>query len=375
MTMLFLLLLVPLSIGVVAFFVSKGKITVKELCVMEGVMLALISTGYLVALSNQTSDTEIWSGRVANKTKDTIGCCHSYECNCTTTCSGKNNSDCTRSCQTCYRHGHDVEWNAVSTNHESLYSNSCNDPDTSEPRRWTQIVVGEPTAYHHSFTNYIKGNPDSILRREGVSPKLLSMVPAYPEVYDHYRAQRFLAVGGAIVPDIAGLNRRLSEINADLGSVRQVNMTVIVVKTDDQMYLEAVRQAWLGGKKNDLIAVVGVRDAPGGGPQEIAWAGVVSWTKIEEIKLSIRDAIVDQKVFDGDKILGVVKTEVAGKFVRRHMADFEYLKSTMEPPASILWFLFIFGLVLSAGLTWYFWVYDPFGDSGATFGYRPKRRF
>jgi hypothetical protein len=374
--MLFLLLLVPLSIGVVAFFVSKGKITVKELCVMEGVMLALISTGYLVAVSNQTSDTEIWSGRVANKSKDTIGCCHDYKCHCHESCSGTGKDrSCSETCDTCYEHSHDIEWNAISTNGEQLYTNTCKAPNSAEPRRWSQIVVGEPTTYPHSFTNYIKGNPDSILRREGVSKKLLAVVPAYPEVYDHYRAQRFLAVGGAIVPDIAGLNRRLSEINADLGSVRQVNMTVIVVKTDDQMYLEAVRQAWLGGKKNDLIAVVGVRDAPGGGPQEIAWAGVVSWTKIEEIKLSIRDAIVDQKVFDGDKILSVVKTEVAGKFVRRHMADFEYLKSTMEPPASILWFLFIFGLVLSAGLTWYFWVYDPFDGSGATFGYRPKRHF
>lgn len=366
---LFGLLLVPVLIGLAGLLLGKGLVTWKEFLAQEAVVVVLVGVGYLIALHARTSDTEIWNGVIARKWQGTGSCCHSYPCNphpCGCDSKGNNCSTCY---DTCYEHSHDTTWNAETSNGETAFSDTCNRPGSSPPRRWNEIVIGEPTAIEHSYTNYIQGNPDSILRRTGAAERFASRIPAYPRVYDHYRADRFLAVG-VNVPDRQRLSARLSEINATLGSPKQVNISVIVVNEGDQAYLEGLREAWLGGKKNDLVVVIGAPDFP-----RIAWAGVMSWTRNEEVKLAIRDRIAGMQTFDGDAVLGIVAEEVRAKFVRRPMADFEYLRSTIEPPSWACWLLFVLGCLASLGLTWYFWVADPFGDGnpryGSGFGRRP----
>ncbi len=358
---LMLLLLVPVLLGLAGLLFSKGRVTWKEFLVHEGVVVAIIALGYFIALCGRTHDTEIWNGVVAKKWQGTQGCCHSYPCN-PHSCNCDSKGNCDTCWDTCYLHSHDIDWNAVSSNGETVYSDGCNAPGSAAPARWDAIVIGEPTAHEHGFTNYIKGNPDSILRRTGAAERFAGQIPAYPAVYDHYRADRFLAVGVNLA-DQARLNARLSEINARLGAPKEVNVTVIVVRQADQAYLEGLREAWLGGKKNDLVAVVGLAETaemPDRWP--IAWAGVVYWTKNEDIKVAIRDRLLDLKVFDGNAVLDIVEQEVAAKFVRRPWADFEYLKSTIEPPPWANWLLFILGCLIAVGLQIFFWTSDPFGD-------------
>ncbi len=360
---LFLLLLLPALLGLAGLLFSKGRVTWKEFLVHEGVVVLLVAVGYFIALAGKTADKEIWNGVVARKYQDTASCCHSYPCN-PHSCNCDSKGNCSTCWDTCYEHSHDIEWEAVSSNGELVFHDGCNAPGSYPPARWNAIAVGEPTAVEHSYTNYIKGNPDSILRRQGAEQKFAGLIPAYPRVYDWYRAERFLTVGVA-VPEARRLNARLAEINARLGSPKQVNVTVVVVRKDDPMYLEGLREAWLGGKKNDLVAVVGLKETPEAADRaEIAWAGVVSWTRNEEIKISIRDRILGLKAFDGDRVLDIVAEEVASKFVRRPMADFEYLKSTIEPPRWAIWLIFVLGALLAVGLQIYFWMEDPFGDEG-----------
>jgi hypothetical protein len=353
------LLAIPIIMGLIGLLFSKGRVTVKEFLCHEAIMVALVIAGYYIARAGQISDTEIWNGVVASKKHDDReSCCHSYRCNCRKCGCDKNGNNCSECCDTCYEHSHDQGWYAYSSNGETVYSDRCNPPYASEPLRWTRIDIGEPTAVEHSYDNYIKGNPDSIMRRQGLAERYADLIPDYPRVYDLYRANRFLAVGTS-VRDQATLNLRLSEINARLGSPRQVNLIVIVVGTADQIYAEALKEAWLGGKKNDLVTVIGVNpDNPG----EISWVSVMSWTRNEDIKLSIRDRIMDLKSLDGDRVLDIIEQETATKFVRRPMADFEYLASTIEPPTWACWLLFALGVIISVGLQVYFWKCDPFGD-------------
>ncbi|HTK04055.1 MAG TPA: hypothetical protein VL500_00565, partial [Candidatus Eisenbacteria bacterium] len=261
---LFFLLLLPLGLGVAGLALGKGRITWQECLAGEAAMALLITIAYFWALSARTSDKEIWNGTVVSKDKISVNCCHSYSCDCHEVCTGTGKDrSCHEECDTCYRHGPrmtgwdgDRAWRAESSNGEQVYYDGCNPPGASEPARWTAIRIGEPTAVEHEYTNYIKGNPDSIMRRQGAAERFKGRLPSYPRVYDWYRADRFLAVGVRI-PDLGALDARLSEINGDLGAAKQVDIIVVVTDVGDEAYLEALRETWLGGKKNDFVVVIG----------------------------------------------------------------------------------------------------------------------
>lgn len=353
--LLFWLLLLPIVLGVAGLLFSKGRVTWKECLVHEGVVILIITAGYLIAIHARMDDTEIWNGVVARKWRGTEGCCHSYPCN-PHSCDCDSKGNCSTCWDTCYEHSHDDIFKAVSSNDETIYSNGCFAPGSSPPARWNAIRVGEPTAVEHSYENYIKGNPDSVLRRQGVAARYGKALPDYPKVYDWYRADRFIAAG-VTVPDLRRLNERLSEINARLGAPKKVDIIVVVTSQNDEDYLEALREHWIGGKQNDLVVVIGAPQFP-----DIAWAGAISWSRSEDLKVDIRNRLLDLKAFDGDKVLDIVEQEAAAKFVHRPISDFEYLKATIEPSSGVTWFLFILGLVLGVGLQIYFWIEDPFGD-------------
>ena len=172
----------------------------------------------------------------------------------------------------------------------------------------------------------------------------------------------FVLIGvGTSFADAAGLNRRLSELNARLGAGKQVNITVVAVSEPDQRYLEGLRESWLGGKKNDVIVVIGLpADAKAADGAPILWAGALSWTKVEELKIGLRDDLMALGKFDGAAILDIVDRDVAAKFVRRPMADFEYLRATIEPTRLVQWLLFALGLIIALALQIWFWNEDPF---------------
>jgi hypothetical protein len=365
---LFLLVLIPVALALAGLVFSKGRINPAEFGVSLAAVALIVCVPYGIALYGRTSDTEIWNGVVASKAKSDESCCHPYCCRTCESCTtdSKGNRTCSSyCCQTCYEHSHDVQWNAWSSNNEHLYSDSCNSPGTSEPARYTAIRVGEPTAVEHSYTNYIKGNPDTIVRRTGVTERFKNKIPPYPQVYDLYRAQRFLAVGLKL-PNPIGLNERLSEINAKWGAPRKVNITVVVVREPDEMYLEALREAWVGGKINDIVIAVGTYDDA----STIAWAGVISWTKNEQIKVDMRNAILDLKSlaapaghledFQYAELLDVIEYQVSAHFEHRRIQEFEYLNASITPSNTFKLVLGIIAVLVSLLLQIFFWVNDLF---------------
>lgn len=355
MILLFLLFL-PMVLGIVGRVMHKSRITWKEFALHEAVLFVVIASGYGIATCSRTDDVEHWNGVVASKTKDSVGCCHPYCCMWGTCRSGKNSYPCCKAY--CNLHSYDIEWNAVSSNKENVYSDGCNSPGSSPPERWTAIVVGEPTSVEHSFTNYIKGNPDSILRRQGIAEKWGKMLPDYPKVYDYYRADKFiLAAGEHHNHTIKKWNDKLAEMNGRLGSLREVNIIIVLTQAPDREYVEALREHWIGGKKNDLVLVIGSPAFP-----TIAWTDVMTWSLAEQMRISIRDRVGKLGKFDGDKVLEILEAEVGQKFVRRKWEDFNYLKSTIEPSSTAQIILFIMGMVLSGVLWFVFHQHDVFEE-------------
>jgi len=352
---LLLLLFLPVVIGLFGLIFSKGFITWKEFLVLEGAIIVVISTGFLIGKYSRNSDVEIWNGVIVSKQKVPMGCCHSYPCNCHEVCSGSGSDrSCSRECDTCYQHTHDEKYVAKTSNDEIAYEDGCNAPGSPEPKRFTEIIMGEPTAIEHTYQNYIKGSKDTLFKRDGALDKFKDQIPEYPRVFDLYRNNRFIFQGLSDSKQ-KEWNERLSVLNGSLGKQKQVNMIVVVTKESDQAYVEALNQAWLGGKKNDYIIVIGAPEYP-----KISWVAVLSWSKSEDAKVVTRDRILELENFDGEKIVNIIGEEVNTKYVRREMKDFEYLKASLEPSKGVQIFLFILGLVVSIGLTIFFWVEDPF---------------
>jgi hypothetical protein len=369
MLTLLALLGLPVIIALAGFLLtqssSRYRITLKEMLIMEGVAIVLISGAYALALRDRTSDTEVWNGVVVRKDHGTSGCCHSYSCNCVESCSGAGtHRSCSTTCQTCYEHSHDYYWSADSSTGDRVYNDTCRPPGSHEPARWTSIRIGEPAAAERAYENYIRGNPNTILRHRGLAQKFV--VPSYPRVYDLYRIQRVLPVGVAL-PDLQQATALLDEVNARLGSVRQVNITLVVTASPDPEYAEALREAWLGGKKNDVVVILGTPAFP-----EIAWASVVSWTKQEDFKINLRDHLVDLKTWDPQRVVQTIATDVQLGFKRRPMADFEYLWATIEPSPMALWTIGILGTILQLLAAWWFWRNNTF-DENPRYGVRGLR--
>ncbi|MFY9493507.1 MAG: hypothetical protein WAP55_03475 [Minisyncoccia bacterium] len=353
-----MIMLVPVIIGLVGLIISKGRITFKEFFLQQAVLLVVVVVGFFMARWQSTQDVEVWSGRVVNKEKDKVSCGHSYPCNPHPCNCGKDGCD---TCwDTCYRHSHDFDWNAYTSNREDwrITIDRIDDQGVHEPPRWTQTHIGDPTAQAHGFVNYIKANPGSILRRTGAADKFKAYLPPYPnKVYDYYHCDRFLVVG-VEVPDIKQWNTMLSEINADLGAKKWVNIVFVAVGLDESEYTYALEEVWIGGKKNDLVIVAGVPNYP-----QIKWVSVFSWSIAEDLKVELRDAILGIGTLERRDDIGLQIHQLTDqKFIYRSMDDFKYLMAGAQPGTAGTLILFTIGTMLSVGMTVFFWKEDPFGD-------------
>lgn len=123
---------------------------------------------------------------------------------------------------------------------------------------------------------------------------------------------------------------------------------VVLTSEPDRAFGTALRAHWLGGKKNDVVLVLGVPEYP-----KIAWAEVFSWTDKELFKVELRDALERLDTADPVLVMDTVEAHVQKGFVRRPMADFEYLSWEIEPPAWAIALIAVLALVASVLSTKY----------------------
>ncbi len=367
-----IVLLVPLAVGGVAF-IFLDSVTLKEFGVVAvACLLVSAAAAGIVSFSN-TSDVEVWNGNVSDKAQVRVSCSHSYECRCknVTRCtgSGKNRTCSTeRKCDTCYEHSNDWDWDVHTTLGETITIQRVDRRGSEEPPRFTQVVIGEPTASTHGFTNYVKASPGTLFRHQGLSEKYAASLPAYPQnVYDYYRIDR-LVTAGLSLPDASDWNADLSRINAELGRPKQVNIIVVIAMNKPNDWYYALEESWIGGKKNDAVLVVSVDEQFK--PQ---WASVMAWTTNETFKVKLRDDVMDEQIIDRQTLVRTLETNVSKHYVRKPMKDFEYLSSQIVP-STVEWIVtLIVSLLVSIALTIYMHVNDVFGDEGRPF--RSRQRF
>jgi hypothetical protein len=353
-----LLMLVPTAIAIVVLFKFKGTIKLWEFFASIAVVALFVGIGIFISYKGRILDTEVWNGQVTGKERTEVSCRHSYECNCyytsETSCSGTGrNRSCSttnvKHCSTCYLHPYDVDWDINASTGESVSIGTLDSQGLRMPPRWASAYVGEPYSSEHTFDNYIKVNPDSVLLgSKGDIKRFGNLIPPYPDkIYDYYRHDPVVNMGVPV--DTGVFNWLIREVNKKLGPSKQVNVILLLIPTDDPAYMYALKDAWLGGKKNDVDVVIGSTDG-----HTINFADVMSWSTNKALGVDLKNRIQDIGTLDKrDEIQRVIFSSVQSEFVRMRMRDMHWLMRSFQPSGTTMVILFILAILLETGLVYW----------------------
>lgn len=351
-TTLFLLLAVPVIVPVVLKFAFDKFLTERRgdnahewamVAIAVGVGILLTLATFYLGKAGRTWDTEILNGQVTGKNSERVSCEHSYSCNCRQVCSGSGSSrSCSTHCDTCYEHSYDIDWNVQTTVGE-LTIDRVDRQGTKQPPRWTVVQSGQPVAKPHSYTNYVKAVPESVFHfvSADTKQKFASLIPQYPiDIYDYHYVDRVLAVKTSI-PDIKVWNSDLALMLRNLGPQKQANIVIVFVNATDPTYEYALRDAWVGGKKNDIIVIVGTTAYP-----NIDWVRIISWSSNQLFNVKLRDDLQELGKVDRIPFMQIVQDNTTQLFKRKSMKEFKYLDAEIDPPT---WAIVMLLVVLIGG--------------------------
>lgn len=327
----------------------KTRIVIAALIIIGNLILVgvYMGTSYGVKLM----DTEILNGFVTSKEQEKVSCSHSYDCNCRTetSCTGTGKDrTCTsrRVCDTCYEHSHDFDWNVHSTvgkftidrvDRQGVYT----------PPRWAEVKKDDPASKTHMFSNYVKAAEKSLINKKNpeLQAQFAGQYPGYPgAIYDYYKIDRVLSVGVPL-PDQRQWNTDVSNMLRVLGAAKQANVIIVFSNNKNPNYANALFAEWVGGKKNDIIVVIGTPEYP-----KIEWAAVNSWTTNQIFNVTLRDEIVNTESVDRDKIMKIIDDNIKTSFVRQSFKEYESLANEIEMSQNEIIALIAIQMFISIGL-------------------------
>jgi hypothetical protein len=347
--LLFMFVPVIVVVATVKYFFHE-TITWGELAIQIAASTIIVAGTYQAGLNSRMKDREFLNGVVIGKDYRRVSCEHSYSCNCSTDSTGST------SCSTCYEHFTDYDWevytDAGPKDASTFLIDRVDRQGWRKPARWDAVQLGEPVALEHAFDNYILAAPDSLFHKVGQTRKL----PGYPASYDYHRADRVIA-DGVSIPDIKAWNADLTTALSVIGPKKQANVVIVFTNDPSTLYAEDLRTKWLGGKKNDIVAVIGTPNYP-----EIAWAQVFSWSKKDLLNVSLRNDLTELGRAERGAVLATIETNVMEHFERRPMAEYEYLKGEIEPTPAFRIVGWILAILAPLALGLFFHIHDTFGN-------------
>jgi hypothetical protein len=357
MEMLLVFLILPIVAGLFAKYYLKDTYTWPEFFLSVAITGVVMSVVYAGGLYTSMSDTEIINGEITGKERVHDSYIRSYSCNPRQVCSGSGSSrSCTTVYQTCYENRYTVTWQAASTvgniqfDHKDSTSRSVYNSD--DPQAYVDCYVGEPASAPNTFTNYVKAVPTSLFNSQDYVSLYQEQIPEYPRVHSFYKVNRVINVSSQVSQNLLlELDRLLDQELKRLGPTKQSNIIVIVTDILDPNYRHAVEDAWIGGKKNDVILFFGTRG------NEIVWADAMTWalnSGNEFFVADLKSKLQDLKQFGPLEITQLTASAVMENYTRPNMEDYEYLKSDIRPSTTLLVVSWILNFVLVIGLTWWF---------------------
>jgi hypothetical protein len=335
------LLLIPLIIGGIAFYFLK-TVTWKEFLIQIGVSLVMLTAAYFLAKWGALQDIEYLNGTVVSKDKGTQGCCH-----CRQVCTATNSKGQCIAHTTVCSHSHDYWWR-LSTTVGTIGIDSCSG-SSSTPKAWSNAVVGEPATVSHMYTNYLLADKESLIRHE-VLNKYGKQIPKFPGIHSIYKRNPVIS-DNIVIP--TGWQKHFAELNSKLGNKKQLDLVVLLTRVTSPTYAQAVESKWLYGPKNAFTVVIGTDGS------KVLWARGVSFSKVEELKVKIRDDLNNKSLND---VPNIVARLVNSYYKRTPMSDYEYLNKSTTPSKGWMWFLYILAVLLSIGISLYMHKEDVFNE-------------
>ena len=357
------LLGVPVVIALLNLLIFNKKVNFVEAGLQILVICGLMAGLAFGCSAEKKHDTEILNGHVTSKQRNEVHCRHSYPCHCYTYNCGTSKCPmtCTQ-CDTCYEHSFDVDWDVYATcgmYQESFSVETLDAQGLQEPPRWTAFKPGDPFMEDHGYDNYVKANADTIYKTHGYQDKYAKFIPGYPSnIYDyHTHLDRMIMVGTSL-PDLQAWNDALTALNCEIGPEKQCNIMMLVTSGQPEEYYYAIKEAWIGGKKNDIIVMIDV--SPDG---HINWTNTLSWAKDDLVRVKLRDDILAINKMDRAAILAVIHDDVKGHFIRKRMREFKYLdKAIILTDSEFIWML-VTAILLSIAASVFIDVNDINGGS------------
>lgn len=353
--MLFLYIVaIPILIACINFLIFRRKVNMAEFFMQIGGICLIMAITVFGCSASKKSDTEVLNGIVTSKARHEVSCRHSYPCHCYTYECGSSKSPmtCTH-CDTCYEHDYDVDWDVAANcgmSNNQFSVSTIDSQGLQEPPRWTKFAVGDPYATTHGYDNYVKANSDTIIKTHGYQEKFQNFIPAYPmSISDYYtRLDRVLTIGSAasMVKDIAAWNVDVTNINKTLGPKKQCNVIVIFTPSLSEDYFYALKEAWIGGKKNDVVVIIDINK-----DGAIDWSNTIAWAKEDIMRIKLRDDIMTIGKIDRPAIIKAINDDVNKYFKRKSMKEYKYLdKAIILTDNEFMWFCII-AILLSIGIS------------------------
>ena len=331
----FILALVgPVVVAIAAKMYFGREISKRETVAQIGIGVAFgFLVSYFIAMG-QLSDTEVITGNVVKKHRVEDSYEESYDCNCRTVTTGTGTSKTTSTvCDTCWRTIYTVDWYLGTTigridiaSKESEWRSVWN---SVNPRAYLDAKVGEACSRTRSYQNYILASPDSLFNSSEFRNKSFdTIIPAYPRLHSIYKMKHALTRDGAVPSgDVQKWTHQIREHLKVRNATTEPNVLFVFTKSTDRNFRYALERNWLGGKKNDLIVVVGTSVYPNVDWVEVVTLGGTSGNELTAVK--IRDRL-EQMVLEPEAVVKETFSMIDKHFDMKPITDFEYLKDEQQ---------------------------------------------
>ncbi|MBN3376236.1 hypothetical protein CF087_20585 [Clostridium botulinum] len=329
-----------LIISVVCCFKNiKNPIKIIGMFLLASFIITIFVTG--IDFSIQTSDEEIWSGRI-------ISVDHKEEWDEVVTETYTDDEGNSHT-ETHIEHHNAKNSIRISDKGTITVNKSLDEKthfDDSYPNTTQELEkfypIGTPTSSVHTYKNKVQASY-SIYKHKDINLEEYKDLPKYPtEMKNDIEIDRFIGN----IKNEDKVIKCLNEVNSELNSKqnnKQVNLIFVNLGNKPQDYGFALQDYWEGANKNDFVVCFGSKD------NKVTWCYPFSWAdsqKSEKLKINVRNYMKEVNLNDDfNKNIKDIGDMVKKDFERKEFADFNYIDIEISKVA----YIFIIVLNIIAG--------------------------